>query len=128
MGTTYGAERWKTVTWSATGWICGTNWIALAPVPMTPTRLPRRSTPWSHVAEWKAGPANRSAPSIRGIAGRDSCPTAQTKTSTSHETEVSPRTPSTRQRPVVSSQWAEVTSVWNSTSSSRPRSAAVRSM
>ena len=44
------------------------NWMALAPVPMTATRLPRRSTPWSHVAEWNAGPANFSEPGDVGIA------------------------------------------------------------
>ncbi len=34
--------------------ISGTIWMALAPVPITATRLPVRSTPWSHSAEWKA--------------------------------------------------------------------------
>ena len=29
---------------ATSGWICGTNWIALAPVPITATRLPARCT------------------------------------------------------------------------------------
>jgi hypothetical protein len=40
---TYGAERWNRCSRSTTGAISGTNWIALAPVPTTATRLPRRS-------------------------------------------------------------------------------------
>jgi hypothetical protein len=39
----YGAERWNTVRCSTAGWMCGTNWIALAPVPITATRFPARS-------------------------------------------------------------------------------------
>ena len=44
LGTTHGAVRWKTVRCATSGWIAGTNWIALAPVPITATRLPRSST------------------------------------------------------------------------------------
>ena len=42
-GMTQGAVRWKTVSFDASGWTCGTNWIADAPVPTTATRLPVRS-------------------------------------------------------------------------------------
>ena len=35
--------RWKRWSSPTSGWICGTNWIAEAPVPITATRLPRRS-------------------------------------------------------------------------------------
>jgi hypothetical protein len=40
---THGAVRWKTVRWAVCGAIWGTNWIALAPVPITATRRPARS-------------------------------------------------------------------------------------
>ncbi len=72
FGTTYGAERWNTVTWAASGWMPGTNWIALAPVPSTAIRLPFRSVEWSHCAEWKAGPSKLLVPGMSGIAGRES--------------------------------------------------------
>ena len=83
FGTTYGAERWNTVTWAASGWMPGTNWIALAPAPSTAIRLPFRSAEWSRCAEWKAGPAKLSIPGRSGIEGRESCPTALTRTSVS---------------------------------------------
>ena len=35
----------------------GTIWIALAPVPITATRLPVMSTSWFHCAEWNAVPS-----------------------------------------------------------------------
>ena len=44
------------------GAISGMNCTALAPVPITATRLPRRSTSWSQRAEWNDGPANESRP------------------------------------------------------------------
>ncbi len=44
----------------------GTTWIALAPVPITPTRLPSSATAWSQAAVWKAGPANASRPGMSG--------------------------------------------------------------
>ena len=83
LGATYGADRWKTVIFAASGWMPGTNWMALAPVPSTATRLPRRSTEWSHSAEWKAGPWKVPSPGSSGIEGRDSWPTAVTSTSVS---------------------------------------------
>ena len=42
-GMTHGGVRWKRCSRSTAGWICGTNWIAEAPVPTTATRLPVRS-------------------------------------------------------------------------------------
>jgi hypothetical protein len=54
------------------------NCAALAPVPMTATRLPARSTSARQRAEWNDGPANESMPSMSGIDGRLSCPTAET--------------------------------------------------
>ncbi len=105
---TYGGVRWKTVTCWARFRSSGTNCTALAPVPMTATRLPVRSTSWSHRAEWKASPAKLSRFGMSGSAGRDSCPTAGTKTVAS---KVSPPRVSTRQRPRASSNAAPVTSV-----------------
>ena len=48
--------------------------MALAPVPMTATRLPVRSTLWSHCAEWKAGPWKSASPSMSGMDGMCSAP------------------------------------------------------
>src|SRR3954454_7476930 len=53
-------------TW---GWIAGTTWIALQPVPITATRLPARSTSWRHCAVWNAGPSKLSSPSSGGAGG-----------------------------------------------------------
>ncbi len=125
LGTTYGADRWKTVTWPASGWMPGTNWMALAPVPSTAIRLPRRSTSWSHSAEWKAGPSKVPRPGSSGIAGRESCPTAVTRTSVSIRSPVDVVRCQERAR---SSYVAEVTSTPVRTRSSTPCSRAVRSM
>ena len=54
----------------------GTIWKALAPVPITATRLPARSVPSTHWAECMAGPANVSRPAMSGSFGRLSWPTA----------------------------------------------------
>jgi len=42
-GMIQGGVRWKTVNSATSGWICGMNWIAEAPVPTTATRWSRRS-------------------------------------------------------------------------------------
>ena len=68
--------RWKISRCSTCSATIGANWAALQPVPITPTRLPVRSTEWSQRAEWNAGPANESRPSIFGSCGRLSWPTA----------------------------------------------------
>ena len=44
--------------------IAGTTWIVLAPVPITATRLPFRSTSWSQRAVWKIG-------SLESVGSRD---------------------------------------------------------
>ena len=83
------------------------NWMALAPLPITATRLPARSTAVSQRAEWKAGPAKLSRPSISGSLGRLSWPQAVTKASAVR------REPSAReidQMPAVSSLAAPTTS------------------
>jgi hypothetical protein len=38
----HGGVRWNSASCFTRGAICGTNWIALAPVPITATRLPSR--------------------------------------------------------------------------------------
>ena len=119
----HGAVRWNSVSCATCGWMAGTNWIALAPVPITATRLPVRSTSWSHCAEWNAVPANVSRPGMAGSTGRDSCPIAGTRTSASS---TSPAAVCTRHRPASSSNSAAVTSVPNLISGSTPYFAAVR--
>ena len=61
--------RWKTVSRSTSGAIAGITWIAEAPVPTTPTRLPRRSTEWSQRAVCIVCPANVSTPGMSGSFG-----------------------------------------------------------
>ena len=69
--------RWKISRWATCSATIGPNWAALQPVPITPTRLPVRSTSCSQRAEWNAGPAKDSRPSILGSCGRFSWPTAE---------------------------------------------------
>ncbi len=45
----HGGVRWKRWSSPTSGWICGTNWIDEAPVPMTATRSPSRSWSWFQV-------------------------------------------------------------------------------
>src|SRR4051812_30489027 len=78
VGPSHGGVRWKTSNSPTTGAISGMNCTALAPVPMTATRLPRRSRSWSHRAEWNEGPVNDSRPGMFGYDGRFSWPTALT--------------------------------------------------
>ncbi len=70
----HGAVRWKRWSWSTSGAICGTNWIALAPVPITATRLPAKSKSWSHSAEWKLAPLKSSSPGTSAYEGFDRPP------------------------------------------------------
>ena len=67
---------------------------------MTATRLPERPQDRSHCAEWKAAPANWSAPGISGIEGTCSAPMPDT---TARAVYTSPAAVVTCQRPVVSS-------------------------
>ena len=55
MGMIHCGVRWNSTsspTWLASA---DTIWMADEPVPITPTRLPASSTPWSHRALWKGG-------------------------------------------------------------------------
>ena len=125
FGTTYGAERWKTVTCAASGWMPGTNWIALAPVPSTAIRLPRRSTSCSHSAEWKAGPSKVPIPGQV----RDGRPGQLTHRSDQHVgLEVLAGGGGQVPERAASSYAASVTSTPVRTRSSTPSSPAVRSM
>ena len=67
-GMIHGGVRWKRCRRPTRGWICGTNWIAEAPVPITATRLPSRSWSWSQVRRVEG----RRPRSARGPAGRGS--------------------------------------------------------
>ena len=66
LGTTHGAVRWNTMTWSASFATRGISWIALAPVPITPMRLPASGTSWFHCAEWNRPPWKSARPSMSG--------------------------------------------------------------
>ena len=56
LGSTQGAVRWNRLSRATLGCICGTNWMALAPVPITATRLFCSSTLWSQRCEWNWAP------------------------------------------------------------------------
>ncbi len=131
LGSTHGGVRWKIVTPAATGAIRGTNWTALAPVPTTATRLPRRSTSWRHCAEWNASPRKRSTPGSAGIEGRCSAPTPETRKRQRYRREGSPSGPVPRVSTVhvrdSSSQVAPVISVAKRTRRRRSWESATRS-
>ena len=77
-----GGVRWYRSRWAASSATNGTNWAALAPVPITATRLPAQCDANDPTrAEWNDGPPNRSRPAMGGNDGRLSWPTALTSTS-----------------------------------------------
>ncbi len=86
--------------------------MALAPVPITATRRPSSLTESSHRAEWNDGPAKRSRPSMTGILGRLSWPTAE-MTASATSVSVPPSGRGQRHLPATraSSKVHEVTSV-----------------
>ena len=93
-------------------------------MPITATFLPVRSRSWRHWAEWKAGPANVSAPGSDGMTGFDSWPTAETTRSASY---VVPPAVATVQVQPSSCSTQEVTAAPVTTRSVRPsRSAEAR--
>ena len=96
----------------------GTIWIAEAPVPITATRLPARSTSWSQRAEWKTSPWKVSSPSISGSRGSERPPAPTTGSAT---TQV-PFGVRTVQRWASSSQAASSTGVSKTNRSSVPDS------
>ena len=106
-GITHGAVRWKTCSRPTSGWIAGTNWIAEAPVPITATRRPRRSWPWSQRAEWNIVPANVSSPGISGWRGSLSGPWPAMR----NRARTVPEDVASTHRPVSSSHVADSTAV-----------------
>ena len=54
------------------------NCRALAPVPITATRRPSQSMSWRQAELWNRSPAKSSIPSMSGMSGRLSWPTADT--------------------------------------------------
>ena len=92
--------------------ISGASWKALAPVPITATRLPASACWCCHAAEWKAGPANDSRPGMSGRRGRLSWPTALISAlASSVSSPPSRERMRTVQRAAASSQRAAITSV-----------------
>ena len=64
--------RWP--TWLAMVWMV---WMPVAPVPITATRLPAKSTgSFGHRAVWNDAPLKSSRPSMRGRVGVESGPIA----------------------------------------------------
>ena len=70
--------RCRTVSRSTSGAIAGITCTAEAPVPISATRLPRRSTSWSQRAVCITVPANSSRPGISGGFGCEKTPVAPT--------------------------------------------------
>ncbi len=80
FGTAKFAVRWNTYRCSATAAISGATWIPVDPVPMSPTRLPVKSTPsFGHRDVWYQGPSNESSPGRSGTWNSDRHPAAETK-------------------------------------------------
>ena len=75
--------RWYTSTCTAAFATSGTICAALAPVPITATRLPASSCSCSQRAEWNEGPPKESSPAMSGVDGVAKVPTALTSTSDS---------------------------------------------
>ncbi len=103
--------RWKTVSSLACCAMTGMDWTPLEPVPITPTRMPVKSTPsWGQRFVWWIGPRKSSAPGISGALGNDRHPVAMIRNRASM---VSPVSVPTVQRCASSSYVAAVTRVSN---------------
>ena len=69
--------RWNTVSWVACLAIRGIDWMPEEPVPITPTRLPVKSTPsCGQLLVLYTSPVKRPAPSMSGVLGIDRQPVA----------------------------------------------------
>ena len=99
--------RWKTVSVPAvlaTSWMV---WTPVAPVPITATRLPVKSTgSLGKRAVWQERPLKSSTPGIVGMVGAERGPMAVTRKRASC---VLPSSSVTCQSRVSSCQWAAVT-------------------
>ena len=72
--------RWKTVRWPTSFAMIGIIWTAVAPAPITATRLPAKSTfSLGHREVWNDSPLKLSTPSNGGILRADKIPTAATR-------------------------------------------------
>ena len=89
-------RRWNTVSSPTLSAISPITWMAVAPVPMMPTRLPASATgscgQWK---VWKDGPRKSSMPGRRGRVGIDSRPSTVTR---NRQVRVRPSATRTRQR------------------------------
>ncbi len=71
------AVRWNTVRWPTSPAMVWMVWMPVAPVPITATRLPVKSTfSFGQRAVWNDWPLKSSRPSMRGRVGVDSGPIA----------------------------------------------------
>ena len=71
--------RWNTTSSAACWAMIGIDWMPDEPVPMTPTRLPVKSTPsWGQRLVKYTSPWKRSAPSMSTSFGTDRQPVAIT--------------------------------------------------
>ncbi len=119
--------RWYTSRWPTFPARQGTNWAALAPVPITATRRPSNSTESSQAAEWNEGPPNVSRPARAGNEGRLSWPTAHTIASNAWaRSDPSPPRTVNDHAPASSSKRASVTSDEKRMQSPSPSPLAIR--
>ncbi len=98
--------------------------MAEAPVPITATRLPVRSTSCFHCAVWNSSPWKSSRPSISGSFGSESPPAQESSVREENE----PLEVSTSHRCDVPSQLALCTVVSKTKRSSVPDPSATRRM
>ncbi len=80
FGMIHGGVRWNTEELPTRAAMVGTIWMALAPVPTTPTFLPSSGYAWSQRAEWNVLPSNDASPGMSGSDGRLSGPHPGTST------------------------------------------------
>ncbi len=122
FGTAKFAVRWNTYRCSATAAISGATWMPVDPVPMSPTRLPAKSTPsCGHRAVWYQGPSNESSPGRSGTWNSDRHPAAETKY---RAVTVPPSDVVTAHAAAVASQDAPVTRVFSLMCGHRPNRSA----
>ncbi len=76
FGVTQIGVRWKTVSAEACRAIWGISCTAVAPVPITATRLPSSEALSSHFAVWMTSPAKSCTPSMSGRRGWERKPVA----------------------------------------------------
>ena len=108
LGMIHGGVRWKTDSCFTRAAMVGTIWMALAPVPTTPTFLPSSGYASSQRAEWNILPSNEASPGMSGSEGRLSGPQPGTST---RARSFLPSPVSTSHTPVRSSKRAPVTLV-----------------